>query len=60
VDKAYRDADKIVIFSDWWISDLDEEETEKLLKKYAHKIVAFTTDKKPPEYLESYKIHIAE
>jgi predicted metal-dependent peptidase len=60
VDKAYRDADKIVIFSDWWIADLDDPETQRLLKKYAHKIVAFTTDKNPPEYLESYKIHIAE
>ena len=60
VDKAYRDADKIVIFSDWWIADLEDQETQRLLKKYAHKIVAFTTDKNPPEYLKSYKIHIAE
>ena len=58
VNDKFNDVDKIIIFSDWEIYDL--KDAEPLLKKYANKIVAFTTYKRPPEYLESYKIEIAD
>jgi hypothetical protein len=58
LDKRYSDAAKIVIFSDWDIYDLNTTETQNLLRKYASRIVAFTTHSKPPDFLESYKIEI--
>jgi predicted metal-dependent peptidase len=58
VNDKFNDVDKIIIFSDWEIADL--KDAEPLLKKYASKIIAFTTYKKPPKYLESYKIEITD
>jgi predicted metal-dependent peptidase len=58
VNEKFNDVDKIIIFSDWEIADLND--AEPLLKKYASKIVAFTTYSKPPKYLESYKIEITD
>jgi predicted metal-dependent peptidase len=61
VDKAYRDADKIVILSDWYIGDLEEPVTQNLLKKYADRIVAVTTAREPPQYLPvRVKIDLSE
>jgi predicted metal-dependent peptidase len=60
LDKRYSDAAKIVIFSDWDVYDLNITETQNLLRKYASRIVAFTTHSKPPDFLESYKIEIIE
>jgi predicted metal-dependent peptidase len=58
VNKKFNDVDKIIIFSDWEIADLND--AEPLLKKYADKIIAFTTFGRPPKYLESYKIEITD
>jgi predicted metal-dependent peptidase len=51
VDKEYSDAQQIVILSDWYIGDLDDAETQRLLKKYADRIVAVTTARESPSYL---------
>lgn len=56
--KSFKDVEKIVIFSDWWIYDIDDNETEKLLKELSRKIIAFSTAKDPPSYLKSYKIKV--
>jgi len=59
VDEKYRDVDSIIIFSDWYIADLNDNEVQKLLRKYSRKILAFTTSAEPPRYLRSYKIKIS-
>ena len=59
IDEKYRDVDSIIIFSDWYIADLNESEVQKLLRKYSRKILAFTTSEKPPQYLRSFKIKIS-
>jgi predicted metal-dependent peptidase len=51
VDKRFSDAQQIVILSDWYIGDLERNETENLLKKYANRIIAVTTAKEPPSFL---------
>jgi predicted metal-dependent peptidase len=51
VDKKYGDAEQVIILSDWWIGDLGYSETERLLKKYADRIIAVTTSAEPPSYL---------
>jgi predicted metal-dependent peptidase len=58
VDKRFSGADMIVILSDWEIYDLGESKTEQLLRKYANRILAFTTYSQPPSYLRSFKIRI--
>jgi predicted metal-dependent peptidase len=58
VDSKFRDSAMIVIFSDWEIYDIDSSEVQQLLRKYANRILAFTTYAKPPEYLRSFKIRI--
>ena len=61
VDKMYGDAQQIVILSDWYIGDLNSPETEKLLKKYADRIIAVTTSAEPPSYLPTrIKIDLSE
>jgi predicted metal-dependent peptidase len=50
-DKKFGDAQQIVVLSDWYIGDLEYNETENLLKKYANRIIAVTTAKEPPQYL---------
>jgi len=61
VDKKYGDAQQIVILSDWYIGDLNSPETEKLLKKYADRIIAVTTSAEPPSYLPTrIKIDLSE
>jgi predicted metal-dependent peptidase len=59
VDEKYRDVDSIIIFSDWYIADLNTNEVQKLLRKYSRKILAFTTSAEPPRYLRSFKIKIS-
>ena len=51
MDKKFGDAQQIVVLSDWYIGDLEHNETENLLKKYANRIIAVTTAKEPPQYL---------
>jgi predicted metal-dependent peptidase len=58
VDKRFSGADMIVILSDWEIYDIGSSEVQQLLRKYASRILAFTTYAKPPEYLRSFKIRI--
>jgi len=58
VDKQYRNADMIIVFSDWEISDLYDTAVQQLLRKYAPRILAFTTYRQPPSFLRSYKIKI--
>jgi predicted metal-dependent peptidase len=58
VKERFPSADKIAILSDWHIGDLGSEEVQRLLREMAGKIVAFTTDARPPEFLEWYKIEI--
>jgi predicted metal-dependent peptidase len=61
VDKKYSDAQQIVILSDWYIGDLDDQETQRLLKKYADRIIAVTTSAGPPSYLPvRVKIDLSE
>jgi predicted metal-dependent peptidase len=60
VDKKYNDAERIVILSDWYIGDLDDPETQRLLKKYADRIIAVTTSAEPPSYLMRVKIDLSE
>jgi predicted metal-dependent peptidase len=61
VDKKYSNAQQIVILSDWWIGDLNSPETERLLKKYADRIIAVTTSAEPPSYLPTrIKIDLSE
>jgi predicted metal-dependent peptidase len=50
-DKKFGDAQQIVVLSDWYIGDLERNETENLLKKHANRIIAVTTAKEPPQYL---------
>jgi predicted metal-dependent peptidase len=59
VDSKFSSADMIVIFSDWEIFDIDNSEVQQLLKKYASRVLAFTTYKQPPEFLRSFKIRIS-
>jgi predicted metal-dependent peptidase len=58
VDKRFSSADMIVILSDWEIYDIGSSDVQQLLRKYASRILAFTTYAKPPEYLRSFKIRI--
>jgi len=58
VNSKFRDSAMIVIFSDWEIADIDEPETQQLLRKYANRVLAFTTYRQPPEFLRSFKIRI--
>jgi predicted metal-dependent peptidase len=58
VDKRFSGADMIVILSDWEISDIDSVRVQQLLRKYANRILAFTTYRQPPSYLRSFKIRI--
>jgi len=61
VDREYSDAEQVVILSDWWIGDLNSPETERLLKKYAERIIAVTTSAEPPSYLPTrIKINLSE
>ena len=61
VDKKFNDTQQIVILSDWYIGDLNDSETERLLKKYADRIVAVTTSAEPPQYLPTrIKINLSE
>jgi predicted metal-dependent peptidase len=57
VDSRFSNADMIVIFSDWDIFDIDDSKVQQLLRKYASRILAFTTYK-TPEYLRSFKIRV--
>jgi predicted metal-dependent peptidase len=59
VDSKFSNADMIVIFSDWEIFDINNSDVQNLLKKYASRILAFTTYKQPPEFLRSFKIRIS-
>jgi hypothetical protein len=47
-----------VILSDWDIYDIGSSDVQQLLRKYASRILAFTTYAKPPEFLRSFKIRI--
>jgi predicted metal-dependent peptidase len=58
VDSKFSNSDMIVIFSDWEIYDINNRDVQSLLKKYANRILAFTTYKQPPEFLRSFKIRI--
>jgi predicted metal-dependent peptidase len=58
VDEKFGDADMVVIFSDWEISDIDNSDVQRLLKKYSNRILAFTTYGQPPEHLRSFKVRI--
>jgi|GEM_PF-2221439 len=58
VKEKFSSADRIAILSDWHIGDLGSEEVQRLLREMASKIVAFTTDARPSEFLEWYKIEI--
>jgi predicted metal-dependent peptidase len=60
VDQKFSDYDMFIIFSDWYIGDISTNEVQNILRKYAKKIIAFTTSARPPEYLESHKIQIVE
>jgi predicted metal-dependent peptidase len=60
VDQKFSSYDMFIIFSDWYIGDLNSDEVQNILRKYAKKIIAFTTSARPPEFLESYKIQIVE
>ncbi|MEM4964828.1 MAG: VWA-like domain-containing protein [Pyrobaculum sp.] len=46
--------DKVVILSDWNIADLND--AEELLRRYARKIIAVTTDAPPPPFLHSIRL----
>jgi predicted metal-dependent peptidase len=59
VDSKFSNSDMVVIFSDWEIFDINDREVQSLLKKYASRILAFTTYKQPPEFLRSFKIRIS-
>jgi predicted metal-dependent peptidase len=54
----FPSADRIVILSDWCVGDLGEPEVQALLRRLARKVLAFTTCREPPEFLERYKIEI--
>ena len=56
VDSKFSNSDMVVIFSDWEIYDINNRDVQNLLKKYASRILAFTTYKQPPEFLRSFKI----
>lgn len=58
VDEKFGNADMVVIFSDWVISDIDNSNVQRLLKKYSNRILAFTTYGQPPEHLRSFKVRI--
>jgi predicted metal-dependent peptidase len=60
VDQKFSDYDMFIIFSDWYIGDISTDEVQNILRKYAKKIIAFTTSARPPEFLESHKIQIVE
>jgi len=60
VDQKFSSYDMFIIFSDWYIGDINTDEVQNILRKYAKKIIAFTTSARPPEYLESHKIQIVE
>jgi predicted metal-dependent peptidase len=51
--KRFDNAEEIVILSDWDIADLDEDEVEEKLRRYANRIIAVTTLLKPPEYIKN-------
>ena len=59
VDSRFSNTDMIVVFSDWEIFDINNKDVQSLLKKYANRILAFTTYKQPPEFLRSFKIRIS-
>jgi hypothetical protein len=60
VDEKFSSYDMFIIFSDWYIGDINTDEVQNILRKYAKKIIAFTTSARPPEFLESHKIQIVE
>jgi predicted metal-dependent peptidase len=53
LSRRYDNAEEIVILSDWDIADLDEDEVEEKLRRYANRIIAVTTLLKPPEYIKN-------
>jgi len=55
-ERYMRPTTKVVILSDWDISDIRSAEVQAWLKKYRSQIFAVTTQLPPPSYLQSVKI----
>ena len=55
-EKNYKNANVLVIFSDWDIGDLFDVKVQRMLKAYANKIIAVTVADSPPSFLKSIKI----
>ncbi|MCC6049970.1 MAG: VWA-like domain-containing protein [Thermofilum sp.] len=57
-EKLLRPTTRIVILSDWDIFDINSPKVQAWLKKYSHQILAVTTLRQPPPFLQSVKIEL--
>jgi predicted metal-dependent peptidase len=55
-EQYMRPTTKVVILSDWDIEDLNSKSVQEWLKKYRSQILAVTTLRQPPSYLQSIRI----
>jgi len=55
-ERYMRPTTKVVILSDWDIEDLNSKSVQEWLKKYRGQILAVTTRRQPPSYLQSIRI----
>ncbi|MEM4620633.1 MAG: VWA-like domain-containing protein [Desulfurococcaceae archaeon] len=56
--KVYNNNDIMIIMSDWYISDLHDDDVQYLLKKLKYKIIAVTVGADPPPFLRHIRLSI--